>query len=80
MSLTTILSELFLKGLTINKKKGAEKPPNLKPYYYTYKELTAMKNFVAFIITIFDLMGSAMLNDTATPMEKSDRLCGIDRI
>ena len=39
-----------------------------------------MKNFITFIIDLFEFIGSAMLNDTATPMEKSDRLCGIDRI
>lgn len=39
-----------------------------------------MKKFVTFIIDLFEFIGSAMLDDTATPMEKSNRLCGIDRI
>lgn len=39
-----------------------------------------MKKFITFIIAIFDLMGSAMIADIETPAEKSDRLCGIDRI
>lgn len=39
-----------------------------------------MKKFIAFIIAIFDFMGSAMVADMETPAEKSDRLCGIDRI
>lgn len=39
-----------------------------------------MKKFISFIIAIFDLIGSAMIADMETPTEKSNRLCGIDRI
>lgn len=39
-----------------------------------------MKKFVTFVVALFEFIGSAMLDDTATPAEKSDRLCGIDRI
>ena len=39
-----------------------------------------MKKFITFIIAIFDLVGSAMVADMEAPAEKSDRLCGIDRI
>ena len=39
-----------------------------------------MKKFITFVIALFDLVGLAMVADMETPAEKSDRLCGIDRI
>lgn len=56
------------------------KSPSNPNYNIIHKGAFTMKKFITFIIAIFDLMGSAMIADMEAPAEKSDRLCGIDRI